>query len=169
MDKLIWSNDAEPNNHQKSTIVLTVHRVKAVLTSIVNKSPQKTSIVIKGHHSVEVSRHRKNRIQPASEQKTPGKEHKGLFYGVGAFSAYRVHLLRVNPLHRIKGAFNNCSTPWKCVAHEEKSHQNHRNSVQRGHLQGRCACGEGSRLRQSQRIHASGCREGTARRRGNTR
>ena len=108
MDKLIWSNDAEPNNHQKSTIVLTVHRVKAVLASIVNKSPQKTSIVIKGHHSVEVSRHRKNRIQPASEQKTPGKEHKGLFYRCVDFVADLPRHQQVTLFNRLVNLFYIC-------------------------------------------------------------
>ena len=102
-------------------------------------------------------------------QKTPGKEHKGLFYGGVAFTVYAVHLHRVGALHRIAGSFNICLTPRRCVAHEEKCHQNHRNSFQRGHLQGRRAGGQDPQLRQPERVHAGGRGKRVARRRRDTR
>jgi hypothetical protein len=55
-------------------------------------------------------------------QKTPGKEHKGLFYGGVVFLAYAVHTHQVGPLHRIARSFNICLTPRRCVVHEEKRH-----------------------------------------------
>jgi hypothetical protein len=58
-----------------------------VLTTKDPRSPQKVSIGPKLPHAAEVSRHRRGQFQPTQKQKTPEKEHKGLFSGWVVFRA----------------------------------------------------------------------------------